>query len=94
MQNDLISRSALIEELQKYFINNTIHKNDLAEVIANIPTAYNVEKVMAELEEQKCEYEKIFNRLKYEVPNQAIYYLGLHSGCEISEHIVRNGGKE
>lgn len=35
--SDLISRSALIEELQKYFVNNSIHKNDLAEIIANQP---------------------------------------------------------
>jgi len=36
--SDLISRSTLVEELQKYFVNNSIHKNDLAEVIANQPT--------------------------------------------------------
>ena len=33
-----MSRSALIEEVQKYFVNNNIHKNDLAEVIAKQPT--------------------------------------------------------
>ena len=36
--SDLISRSALIEELQKCFVNNSIHKNDLAEAIAKQPT--------------------------------------------------------
>lgn len=35
--SDLISRSALIEKLQKYFVNNSIHKNDLAEILANFP---------------------------------------------------------
>ena len=46
--SDLISRSALIEELSKKFVNNSIHKNDLAEIIANLPTAYDVEKVVAD----------------------------------------------
>ena len=36
--SDLISRSKLIEELQKCFVNNSIHKNDLAEILANLPT--------------------------------------------------------
>lgn len=36
--SDLTSKRALIEEVQKYFVNNSIHKNDLAEVIAKLPT--------------------------------------------------------
>lgn len=36
--SDLIQKSELIEEVQKYFVNNSIHKNDLAEVIAKLPT--------------------------------------------------------
>lgn len=36
--SDLISKSALIEELQKYFVKNSIHKNDLAQILANLPT--------------------------------------------------------
>lgn len=34
----LIQKSELIEGVQKYFVNNSIHKNDLAEVIAKLPT--------------------------------------------------------
>ena len=33
----MIDEKKLIEETQKYFVNNSIHKNDLAEVIANLP---------------------------------------------------------
>ena len=44
--SDLISRKALANELQKYFVNNTIHKNDLAEVLATRPTAFDVEAVV------------------------------------------------
>ena len=35
----MIDEKKLIEETQKYFVNNSIHKNDLAEVIANLPKA-------------------------------------------------------
>ena len=31
----MIDEKKLIEDLQKCFVNNSIHKNDLAEVIAN-----------------------------------------------------------
>ena len=33
----MIDEKKLIEETQKYFVNNSIHKNDLAEVISNLP---------------------------------------------------------
>jgi hypothetical protein len=33
----MIDEKKLIEETQKCFVNNSIHKNDLAEVIANLP---------------------------------------------------------
>ena len=33
----MIDEKKLIEETQKYFVNNSIHKNDLAEVIVNLP---------------------------------------------------------
>lgn len=36
--SDLISKSALIEEVQKCFVNGCIHRNDLAEILANLPT--------------------------------------------------------
>ena len=32
-----IDEKKLVKDLKKYFVNNTIHKNDLAEVIANQP---------------------------------------------------------
>ena len=49
--SDLISRKALANELQKYFVNNTIHKNDLAEVLATRPTAFDVEAVVKEVQD-------------------------------------------
>ena len=57
MQNDLISRSALIEEFIRYFFSGKYNSDslcrDLREIIDNQPTAYNEEKVIAELEESK-----------------------------------------
>ena len=34
----LIDFKILVDELQKWFVNDTIHKNDLAEVLVNLPT--------------------------------------------------------
>jgi hypothetical protein len=56
MQNDLISRSALIEKFKDKIsrtTNNTILRIFLLEaikIVENEPTAYDVEKVVAELE--------------------------------------------
>ena len=33
----MIDEMKLVKDIQKYFVNNSIHKNDLAEVIANQP---------------------------------------------------------
>ena len=33
----MIDEKKLVKDIQKYFVNNSIHKNDLAEVIANQP---------------------------------------------------------
>ncbi len=85
MQGDLISKSALVEELQKYFINNSIHKNDLAEVIANMPCAYDVEKVVAELERNKKRFVDVLHN-----PVRLRQY---EAFCDAIA-IVRNGGKE
>lgn len=59
MQGDLISRSALIEALEKHY-NSLTYENvptsiadfycEMEKLIKEQPTAYNVEKVVAELE--------------------------------------------
>ena len=92
MKNDLISRSELLKEFDP---NGELLDPIMVRMrIVQQPTAYDVENVVAELEEEKLEYETIYKRLEKEVPNQAIYYLGLESGCKVSIEIVRNGGKE
>ena len=59
---DLISRSALIEALEKHY-NSLTYENvptsiadfycEMEKLFKEQPTAYNVEKVVAELEERK-----------------------------------------
>lgn len=93
MQNDLISRSALIEVLNKWADANAERGYDTAydlvqeciEVVKERPAAYDVEKVVAELEEQ------IDNNRGWEDED---YYWGETKGYEHAIEIVRNGGKE
>ena len=48
----MIDEKKLIKETQKYFVNNSIHKNDLAEVIANLPKVGEWKRT----EEEKPDY--------------------------------------
>jgi hypothetical protein len=80
MQNDLISRSALIEVLKNPSLFESqleITIEDIISVIEELPCAYNVEKVVQELEEMSFE----------DICGRAIL---LHD----AEPIVLNGGNE
>lgn len=53
MSNDLINRSALIDELkQSGMIVDNDYGNAMVDFIKNLPTAYDVDKVVEQLE--KC----------------------------------------
>ena len=54
----MIDEKKLIEETQKYFVNNSIHKNDLAEVIANLPKIGEWISVSERLPIKKLEKER------------------------------------
>ena len=57
--SDLISRSELIKELNKYCGNQRyLVSENIREIINNQPTAYDIDKVVEELEERKEEREK------------------------------------
>jgi hypothetical protein len=77
MQGDLISRSKLLEEIQNW--GGCVEA--LEEYIKKMPTAYDVEKVLAELEEASYEAKMLDAKCKYLNYDDTI-------------HIVRNGGKE
>ena len=99
--SDLISRSEL-------YMNDLIRRKDvlalfptndcsdkmvgLYERILDIPTAYSVEKVVAELEERRSEYEVYAEN----APDEELraYRKGVMRGCEYSQDIVRKGGVE
>lgn len=79
---DLISRSALIEELNGIYLDNPYDdKEDILEkaigIVDHMETAYDVEAVVAELEEMRFEDDC----------GDAVL---LHD----AEPIIRNGGKE
>lgn len=75
--SDLISRSALIEEIKNKMPQGSVRGVFLA-LVEDIPTAYDVSKVVAELEELK---EKSLSSYAYDEIKTAI-------------DIVRKGGVE
>lgn len=88
----LIDADALIELLNKYkfgVVQKEVEREYIKEVILRFveeqPTAYDVEKVVAELEEQ------IDKNRGWEDED---YYWGETKGYEHAIEIVRNGGKE
>ncbi len=85
--SDLISRSALIEKLEEKMFDSelmcpVIKLTDLIELIDKQPTAYDVEKVAAELEKEKC------TRVTYKDK----YGQGWNNGTANAIAIVRKGG--
>ena len=87
MQNDLISRSALLKELDKREYSREQH--DFKRMIENQPTAYDVDKVVQELKEmRKCEDEGWCNHCQNKwCPLELL-------DADETIGIVRNGGKE
>jgi hypothetical protein len=86
MQNDLISRSALLEAYHEMGIsmNPDVFEEDVEELINNQPCAYDVEKVVAELEEY-IEYDTFDYYKEEPIVNMSFEKL---------EDIICNGGKE
>ena len=98
---DLISRSALIEHLNKYkfvAISNDVEREYTREVmlcfVNGMPTAYDVEKVVAELEQQAEQYKRRALELVDKSTEAGIHNKGKSLSYEHAIEIVRNGGKE
>lgn len=84
--SDLISRSALKQDLRKHQIESLIahtEEKNVFDVINEQPTAYDVEKVMDQLEENQT----IKFHFTGEPPTQTIDY-------ETAIDIVKRGGVE
>lgn len=106
MQNDLISKQSVIEKMWELYnsygndaevydeltteaINREFSR--LQRAIEGMETAYDVEKVVAELEEQRKIEEKVSKECLVEFKNMHIYARNCF-GVAITK--VRNGGKE
>lgn len=89
--DDLISRKQLIERI-KMFTNiseSYYHDTDvLIAEISHMPIAYDVEKVVAELEEEYDHWADVYNC------NKDQYSDGTSDGLNFAIKIVMNGGKE
>lgn len=60
--SDLISRSELIKQLNKYCGNQRyLVSENIREIINNQPTAYSVDKVVEELKQKKEEVQRMRN---------------------------------
>lgn len=82
MNNDLINRNAVIEEFYK-LIGGDLDASEvyyIEKVINSIPTAYDVDKVVEQLEEAKYEDE--------------LYPCNLCVEIEEAKRIVKSGGIE
>ena len=94
MQNDLISRSVLIEWItsRNDIVLDKYTEEAVVRVIEDQPTAYNVEKVVEELDEKARKslekYKESFELYQEE------YWRGNMNGYGNAIEIVRNGGKE
>lgn len=102
--SDLISRSALLEELKRelergrandpFFDGTLFHYTGIKAIIENQPTAYDVDKVVKELEDKAQDRR---NRA-YMIPNAEVslfaqYLLGMAVGLEDEAiEIVKGGG--
>ena len=85
--SDLISRSDLIKEIDKYCGNQSyLVSENVREIIKNQPTAYSVDKVVEELEKRKQEYLVGFGIHD----NNEMY--GIACGLGDAIEIVKQGG--
>jgi RecJ-like exonuclease len=96
MQNDLISRSALIEyinskEFQRRFIQSKETIQDILRTFINEqPPAYNVEKVVEDVKEEN----KRALKEMYKIHGNQYTTILLKKHNDKIDDIVRNGGKE
>lgn len=97
--SDLISRSALIKKLESMSSDNDVRNNshqftykELAYIICNQPTAYDIEKVVAELEEERM---KLFLTIANTGSEKLdIAYVYASELINKAINIVRKGGAE
>ena len=94
MSDDLISRGALIEQLEKQCGKNTYIIPDFAwETIENAPTAFNKEKVIEELREMQSHSKLCKNQCGF-TSTEYFDYMGAEVAYGTAIEIVEKGGIE
>lgn len=92
--DDLISRGALIEQLEKQCGKNTYIIPDFAwETIENAPTAFNKEKVIEELREMQSHSKLCKNQCGF-TSTEYFDYMGAEVAYGTAIEIVEKGGIE
>lgn len=92
--DDLISRGALIEQLEKQCGKNTYIIPDFAwETIENAPTAFNKEKVIEELREMQSHSKLCKNQCGF-TSTEYFDYMGAEVAYGTAIEIVEKGGTE
>ena len=92
--DDLISRGALIEQLEKQCGKNTYIIPDFAwETIENAPTAFNKEKVIEELKEMATHSASCKNQCEFG-STEYFDYMGAEVAYKTTIEIVEKGGIE
>ena len=89
--SDLISRSELINELNKYCGNQRyLVSENIREIINNQPNDYSVDKVVKKLEENSSRYTKKYNTPYGNNGYRDVKAISIHKAIEI----VKQGGVE
>ena len=92
--DDLISRGALIEQLEKQCGKNTYIIPDFAwETIENAPTAFDKEKVIEELREMQSHSKLCKNQCGF-TSTEYFDYMGAEVAYGTAIEIVEKGGIE
>ena len=92
--DDLISRGAIIEQLEKQCGKNTYIIPDFAwETIENAPTAFNKEKVIEELREMQSHSKLCKNQCGF-TSTEYFDYMGAEVAYGTAIEIVEKGGTE
>ena len=80
------------EELNAYLEGCAFKQNDIIDIIDDIPTAYDVEKVVAELEGEDRKANQY--RIDAIALHNEEFWRGRQTGLLKAIELIRNGGKE
>lgn len=94
--SDLISRSDVIQILKECNLDETLFEKDVFDKIRNLPTAYDVDKVVEQLEDYGNEEMEYYRNTPYEkcieeCVHKAIKVVKAGGNIELPEHSESQG---